>query len=303
MSRSAVVQMKELPEGDATYELRWLGALQLAESRQRPLEIHALLAAESGQRVRLWLPLDRMPLLMLGSRWHRKAAVAAAGTPRDIEPLLSMGATWVCPDSAGDVVPEDWLGGRFPHPSGGWQFWAADGAQYVLPVSELIRTHYVFDPRLLPSILGGVSESMALTGRSRQAWHPDQCRWMDGPGGTAQFRISRFMSNEGAFRLARLWFSEPGRRGLSLLFHAFRRLRVTGSSPAPGSQRTGLPRVEIPYAGTAKWKVITRELPGSRRLVQAARASSDRALGYFSAIRTRRSNVRGHSFRGEFKID
>ena len=263
MSRSAVVQMKELPEGDATYELRWLGALQLADSRQRPLEIHALLAAESGQRVRLWLPLDRMPLLMLGSRWHRKAAVAAADTPRDIEPLLSMGATWVCPDSAGDVVPEDWLGGRFPHPSGGWQFWAADGAQYVLPVSELIRTHYVFDPRLLPSILGGVSESMALTGRSRQAWHPDQCRWMDGPGGTAQFRISRFMSNEGAFRLARLWFSEPGRRGLSLLFHAFRRLRVTGSSPAPGSQRTGLPRVEIPYAGTAKWKVITRELPGA----------------------------------------
>jgi hypothetical protein len=25
--------MKELPEGDATYELRWLGALQLADSR------------------------------------------------------------------------------------------------------------------------------------------------------------------------------------------------------------------------------------------------------------------------------
>ena len=63
MSRSAVVQMKELPEGDATYELRWLGArLADSEGRERwPGGVGRLALSDYDD---LALPIDPVSLVV-----------------------------------------------------------------------------------------------------------------------------------------------------------------------------------------------------------------------------------------------
>lgn len=263
LSQRAVVKMAEMPRGDEIYQLRWLGALRWTASHGHGLEIQTLMASASGRFLRLWMPLDRLPLLVLGSRWHRQTAIRYSLETRPIHPDLAQPLRWqpAQTDAPASPTPADWLDPRFPNPSGTWRVQGRDGGEYYLPVSELIRTHYVFDPRLLPSILGGVSDNSRLTGRARQAWYPEQCRWLDQPGGQAYFRISRFMSNEGAFRLARLWFNEDGRSGLTKLFHAFRRLRVPAAAGRPAAVRGALPTVALPYRADAEWEAATVALP------------------------------------------
>src|SRR5687767_1307369 len=94
LSQRAVVKMAEMPRGDEIYQLRWLGALRWTASHGHGLEIQTLLASASGRFLRLWMPLDRLPLLVLGSRWHRQTAIRYGLETRPIHPDLGQPVQW-----------------------------------------------------------------------------------------------------------------------------------------------------------------------------------------------------------------
>ena len=155
----------------------------------------------------------------------------------------------------------DWMDPTFPHPAGLWRFKTVEGVDTWLPVTEVIRSHYLFDPRLLPSIVGGLATLGRLTRQSRQAWDPALTRWRGEPGGVAEIAAARFLRPSQVFRLARVLFHPQGMRGMGQLFAALRELRARSQGNDSVEVRRAFPPVGLPYAETAQWDAEVHPLP------------------------------------------
>ncbi|HEU0153157.1 MAG TPA: hypothetical protein VFQ84_07425 [Arenimonas sp.] len=256
--------MPDLPQGEATYELRYCGALR-CHGPHRQTQMHLLLwMQEEARFVRVWMPLDRLPLMPLGSLWRNRTAVTLPKAMDAIQPDLAAGMDWIglqLRPGHLDLDMGDWIDPAFPHPAGLWRFLTREGVETYLPVTELIRTHYLFDARLLPSIAGGLAQNGHLTGKARQAWQPEHTGWIDHAGGHARFRGAPFLTDDAAFRLARVVLDVEGVRGLNQLYATLRELRAKARGTGDTDLRRAFPAVGLPYETDASWMVSTRPLP------------------------------------------
>jgi hypothetical protein len=251
--------MAELPASDEVYRLAWLGGLRYNRKRRR----HEVLTRFVGHATLTfqdrWLAFDRMPILALGSRWQRQRAMPDDTEIRALRPnligpfepvLLTASNEW-------RRLLDPFLGQQpLAAAAGLWLMESVEGEYLALPVSELIRSHYVFDPLIVPSVQAGLSVLGKMSSRTREYWVPDATHWKGPAGEIAQLQVRRGVEYADAYRLARLLFSGEGRRGLAALFHACQRASsVEKRTASPRIVR--LPEVATPYSTGATWHATT----------------------------------------------
>lgn len=219
---------------------------------------------ESGRFVCTWVPLSRPPLLTLGSQWRNRQAIRVRREEHTLRLDFTAGVEWLAaPHRPGhrDLDAGGWLDPSFPHPTGLWRFRTTDGIDTRLPVTEVIRSHYLFDPRLLPSIAGGLAALRQLSRPSHQAWGPARTRWRAEPGSVAEIPRAQFLKPSQIFRLARVLFDPQGIRGLGQFFIGLRELRARSQAAGGAEVRRPFPPVGLPYTGTASWSAESHALP------------------------------------------
>jgi hypothetical protein len=272
------VFLPEMPRDGKPYEL-WSSSVVHLNSRSAEIEILIELRnVENGTHTSRWLPFSRLSLLPLGSRWLN-------GKPQPTHVELQ----WISPDltqpieclpichSRGAVGV--FLGEDFPltlkePPGRVWRFSDTAGTENFVTVHEILRSHYCFDYRILPSLFGGLSVHGKLTNPARQAWFPDPSPWVDYPGGHARLRVGRDLDDRSAFRIARVVLVPEGQENLRRFYQGFKPLLMSTSkshAPPPWIQ---LPAVGLPYSCTGvRWQVSCVSLPAKpdgtpRRLIR-----------------------------------
>lgn len=273
--RQTVVRMPELPDDEGIYELLWLGELRAMSPRG--LQIRAWLASDDApELVSAWLPLDRLPLLQMGTRWQRQRPIDGYDLPISLVPDL-IGPMEVvslrqhlreCP---GDMPQLS----RVPGNTRVFRMSTSDQTEVVLPAVEMFRMHYLPDSRVLTSIVGGLSVRRRLTSRRQQAWIPERTGWSDQRyGGDAYIRVASFLQAREAFRLARVVMSSEGLDGLRRLHAEFQHAFAT-SKRTKRVHLFEIPALPAPYVEGATWTAHVRDLP---------RTADDRARWWVTRI-------------------
>lgn len=264
----AVVCLPELNRGDdRVYRLNWLGKVR---RQGRRFEVFARFVAEPcpprpARHFDAWIKLTDFPFLIAGSRWFRGVMI---GKPLSLRTIRLASTKIVALHSLSKVPREGalCLGSIYPlsfdSPAAPVaEFEAAGGMRVFAGVPELYRSHYFGIPIALPSVLHGLHRG-ALANRSIAAWDNDLTHWLDRAGGVAQIAPSKRLRTRQTAYLARLLFSESGRRTLDALQN-WVTAHFTQWDPATRLEAQLLPCPLLPYT-EAVWEASVLPLPRDR---------------------------------------
>jgi hypothetical protein len=136
-------------------------------------------------------------------------------------------------------------------------FRTADGSQLIVPCWEVLRAWYLISPNVMPAILAGAMS------HPREAMPPAHRLWLDGTeridDATVCYRIPRWVTDDQAKRLARLFFDPVARQRCYAVYSDLMESRRT----VEHTQYAELPCALAPYRGTAPWTVRCRPVSPS----------------------------------------
>lgn len=254
------------PGTDREYVLNWVG---LSRRVGTVFEVFVRLVDGTGRGAALdrWIPFDQFPFLILGSEWRRGTPVRLPVNSRSVTIQASQSSTWHSPTRSPKYGGLDFGAAyalAFDSPASPVLEVSASGGQEILyvPLSEILRTHYLFEPRLLPSFLGGLLAFGQLSSANLEAWDPARTRWLDEKERFAQIRRAKFISDYIAKRLARLLFDPYGKANLLALRRWIERHFLTSSHGPRREIRADLPKLGLPYA-KGGWTIVSRPLSRS----------------------------------------
>lgn len=284
VAQVARVRLPDLPKyGSEAFRLVWLGEVVRPPGATSPTghRINARFASTTGNRqVNISLPLPALPYLALGSLW-RDGFFSGFESSKTATVTVDMGRIAEIhrlEHDPYDIIARSVYPLAMSRRSGCRMLPTSDGRELIVPISELLRTSYFFDARLIEPILGGVFAHPELGSSMRLPWIP---------AGT--FRLSptevQLMHRQGlgegvAKRLGRLLFDDVARRMLGRVAVGYRQ-RSEASSFL-------LPFVEPSFDAQATWDVRYIDIPAynehpPRRLVLSI-AGQNQPLPYESLV-------------------
>lgn len=239
----------ELPDDEVEREIVSIGRVRF-DRKTRDYQFHLTLRETgSAAESRLWMPLKRLSFFPAGSLWRSQRPISKGVAPTVvIKPNLLGPARTV---RASTLLKAGAPASTLTLSSEDQDFHLLEledeaGVPVLVPMPELLRQHYFFDPRMLPDIAGGLMKLGLTSSVARQSWDPKHTGWIDAETGIARIRVARHVEHREAFRLARLLFSPAASHSLRVLGDFLHRLKLAGD-------RRDLPLVTLPYVDHATW--------------------------------------------------
>lgn len=244
--------------GDERFRLVWLGEVQRPASATSATG-HIVIArfASETRQFNVPLPLPALPLLALGSVWQ-EGLYAGLGPAKTAKVTVDMTAlsdahratldpyevfpTTVYPLSMGKRSPCRVLP-------------VTNGPELIVPVSELLRTSYFFDHRLIEPMLSGAFANPTLGSSLRLPWLPEGTRRLS----DAEVMLTR-RQNIGeplALRISRLLFDDAAQRAIAKLSVAYRQTSRESAFL--------LPHVEPTFEQRALWHIRYVDVPAAKQ--------------------------------------
>lgn len=125
------------------------------------------------------------------------------------------------------------------------------GIELIVPNWEIIRNWYLFDSRIIPSVLAGAITRPDTVSARYVPWQPEDTRLLPPDG--AQIVHADRLSRDVALCLARLILDPAGREGAEYLHQS-----IKGNSQRPLIQ---LPPVKPPFRCLSRWDVDYMPIP------------------------------------------
>jgi hypothetical protein len=260
---SPIVRLTEIDAADdRVYVLNWLGLARRSPVDHESYEVFVRFVDQEGKSKPQdrWIRFECFPFLLLGSEWRNGIMVGKPAGVRwvnlDAKPRL----TWhrlSKTSKPGFLTFDRYYPLAIDNPAAPvLEISTRQREILYVPLSELLRSHYLFDARLLPSFLGGLIGTGSLAAPSLQAWDPDsnETCWVE--PGVAQIRRAKFLSDDSAKRVARLIFDPAGKANLLQLRRWIESHFVQNRQGAQVGRGVELPRLTLPYA-TGGWNVST----------------------------------------------
>ena len=275
---ATVVRLPDFDPNDGnTYVLNWVGLARRDPAKSSRYQVFVRFLDKAGKASSLdwWVSFLYFPFLILGSEWHRGVMVGKPTSSTALSFEVHSPPVWHLPSKAareGYLCFGEGYPLAFDTPAAPVLEIATRNNEILyVPLSEILRAHYFFLPRAIPSLLGGLIVLGHMAVQTMEAWRPDETRWIDKEEGIAKIHRSRFITDEDAKRLARLIFDPIGESNLKALRHWVEVNFTETQQGARSIQRPALPRLTLPYPA-ASWRAATCLLPPSadgrrRRLV------------------------------------
>jgi hypothetical protein len=242
--------------------LNWIGAIWPSGRSDGGYEIEVQLVPLTGvERVPVYvrIALGALPFLVAGSEWesgrfvrwvpHEEATVDVHVGHFESE------ARAVTPFKLLD--PSDYFLYRMPSPCYGRVLRVAAGPDLVVPTWEILRSWYLFHPRVVSAFVGGGLRFPDSVAASLLPWRPERTHWP--AGGIPHLVRRKFVADDVAMRLARFLFDPVA---AERAYYIYRSLR---SGPRTRGDRSwSVPPVLPPYQGVGRWRIWYRDLPSTK---------------------------------------
>lgn len=250
--------------------LNWVGECRRHPEDSSRIELFTrFIGTTKSLLVDCWIGLEYLPFLITGSNWANGSMVS---TPLAVMPFsLPCGfhTRWLvpgCDDETGidlqAVYPI-----RLHRPAAAvLEVTTANNELLYLPNHELLRAHYFFSPRSIPSLLGGLLIYRHLASSSLQAWHYPKTCWADESKGIAQFHRAKFLTDYQSKCLSRLLFDSNGIDSVKRLHHWAQSSFIERHLGRHTELRADLPRLALPYP-QAEWSAAVSYM-GSNKFGQ-----------------------------------
>lgn len=242
--------------------LNWIGAIWPSGRSDGGYEIEVQLVPLTGvERAPVYIrtALGALPFLVAGSEWESGRFVCWA--PHDVDTVdVNVGhfgseARAVSPFKLLD--PSDYFLHRMPSPCYGRVLRVTSGPDLVVPTWEILRSWYLFHPRVVSAFVGGGLRFPDSVAASLLPWRPERTRWP--AGGIPRLVRRKFVADNVAMRLARFLFDPVA---AECAYYIYRSLH--GGSPTRGGQSWHVPPVLPPYEGVGRWKIWYRDLASTK---------------------------------------
>lgn len=240
--------------GNERFHLVWLGEVQRPASATSATG-HIVVArfASDTKQFNIPLPLPALPLLALGSLWQEGLYVGlgSAKTAKvtvDVTALAEAHRTALDPyEVLSPAVYPLSMGKRSPCRL----LPVTSGPELIVPTSELLRTSYFFDHRLIEPMLSGAFANPALGSSLRLPWVPEGTRRLS--DAEVMLTHRQGIGEPLARRLSRLLFDEAAQRSIAKLSVAYRQASLQSAFL--------LPSVEPTFEHRAQWHIRYIDVP------------------------------------------
>ena len=251
--------------GKERFRLVWLGEIHRPVGATSPTG-HAIIArfVNESQQINVSLPLPTLPLLALGSVWKEGLFIGywpskTATVTVDMSALTD--AQRVAYDPY-EIVARSAYPLSMGRRSSCRLLPTVDGGEIIVPFSELLRTSYFFDARIIEPLLAGGFANSPLASSLRLPWLPEGTRRLSDDEVMLTHRQG--VGEAVARRLSRLLFDNVAQQSIARLSVAYRQQSHHSAFL--------LPFVEPAFEARAQWHVRYVDIPSygkhpARRLV------------------------------------
>lgn len=242
------------------WTLLWLGNLRPSTDNPTGYEILAYFKwAASGYRdvLEVSIPLTALPLLRLQSLWEDNVLRKLPDGDR-LRLTVStrnamLSAPWN-PNKFGEdtLTRADYVLHGKRELARCWTFAVQPTGRLIVPVWEVLRAWYLFEPKVIPAMLAGIRHVEGIARGLRP--YLSETRVL--PGGTLQYVAPRWLGERDAKRMARLVFDPIAN---DRAYDIYRQLMQSTHN-----REVALPAVLPPYDGNAEWTVTCKPLSPHR---------------------------------------
>lgn len=252
--------------GTGPFRLHWLGALERTPKSGSPTGLMVTaqfvdLSTRAREPFEVQVPFQALPFLAAGSIWRNQLFSSLEDAPTA---TVSLDMARFAHEQHRARAPSDLFPTAYdPIERMASPCWCrvlplTDGSEIIVPSWEILRSQYLFHPKVIPALIAGAADNHDALSESLLPWRP---------GPTETFRLSdrvvqithpQWVGGDLAKRLAQLLFDPAARDGLRHLHHSLRLDMLRNP------QAIKIPPVKPALAGEGDWTIRYRRVPSFR---------------------------------------